>query len=367
MSLGGVNQSNLITRDFTLENFSKSINKEENINQIGKRKFNEINKESEGNEHVKNKKTKKIVVIINNRKESEVIEKEIIEIEDDVKKSTTFKPLLISPSSTPEYIYIGSKLDNRACVFGKLIKYIPEYKLYNCLQGFFKNGNDPLTATITVGDKYFFYGEIKNRRPNGIGLFRCQERMGIGFFKDAFLNGYGVVFENNAPIESGIFTNNKLTLEENRLYTPITLEDGSIYCGRLIDGQLTEGLLTTPKGTRYQGQFKNNKAHGLGLNILKNGDVYVGSFADGQRTGIGITYLAKNGYESYYYGEFKNNKYDGTGTLVLNRSSKYMGSFKNGRKDGPGLIEIELYLGNIKHISQNWSDGKLIESIEPRF
>lgn len=46
------------------------------------------------------------------------------------------------------------------------------------------------------------------------------------------------------------------------------------------------GLMTWPDGRSYQGQFKDDKKHGVGTYIWK-GRKYVGEWNNGQQHGIG--------------------------------------------------------------------------------
>ena len=43
-----------------------------------------------------------------------------------------------------------------------------------------------------------------------------------------------------------------------------------------------------PDGTKYEGQFRNDKQHGYGRKIFANGEYYVGQFANDKANGNGV-------------------------------------------------------------------------------
>lgn len=338
-----------IDQNFTPLNINYNTinsNEETKTSLLGKRKFDEIEKNNKQTpEELSDTKKAKVVISINNIKE-----KEVIEIKDDE------KPVYQGPKYLTEYVYEGPKLDDKPHGFGQLTKHSADLKYHGSIKGFFYNGNDPLEATIEISRIYFFYGAIENRRANGLGITIMRGDTHIGFSIDGRKNGYGINFVNRKYSESGIYENGEC--KEEKFYRPKVFKNKSTYYGPLIDGKPVEGILKTATGCYYQGQFKDNKAHGVGLVILKN-EAYVGSFVEGNREGKGIIYFFKERNISYYYGDFKKDKYDGKGTHVLN-DVKYTGSFKDGLKDGPGLMQITSCFGKTDLVYQKWVKGKLI-------
>ena len=77
------------------------------------------------------------------------------------------------------------------------------------------------------------------------------------------------------------------------------------YVGQVVNG-LREGkgiyyLLKEPfKGDRYEGDWKNDKREGKGMENFNDGDIYIGDFKKGALNGKGIMYY-NNGdrYEDY--------------------------------------------------------------------
>lgn len=80
-----------------------------------------------------------------------------------------------------------------------------------------------------------------------------------------------------------VFMQNFLQPDQSQ-YTGTMLrkQDGSNECVK--HGQ---GILVWPDGARYEGEFRNNKANGLGRFFHNNGDVYEGEFREDKANGEG--------------------------------------------------------------------------------
>lgn len=81
-----------------------------------------------------------------------------------------------------------------------------------------------------------------------------------------------------------LFTHNK-----NR-YEGLSVRFFPHVKGTLIAGNGGGGGLRTVKGDKYEGQFENGFAHGLGQLTKANGMVYKGEFRYGKRSGCGVEY-----------------------------------------------------------------------------
>ena len=66
------------------------------------------------------------------------------------------------------------------------------------------------------------------------------------------------------------------------------------------------GTYTTDDGTKYFGEWKDDKSHGQGTETYANGDRYVGQWKDGKYHGQGIFTFAN---EKVKEGIWKNNKF----------------------------------------------------------
>tara|TARA_B110000908_G_C10081327_1_gene369717 strand:+ start:277 stop:849 length:573 start_codon:yes stop_codon:yes gene_type:complete len=137
-----------------------------------------------------------------------------------------------------------------------------------------------------------------------------------------------------------------------------TFSSGSKYVGEYKDNKMHgEGTYTWANGDRYDGEFKNGLRHGKGATIYPNGDRYEGELKNGEKHGNG-TYTYSNG--SSYVGEFKNGKYNGKGTTTLADGAIFIGEFKDNEMNGQGTLWAEG-----REIKGIWADDKyLYESAE---
>ena len=109
-------------------------------------------------------------------------------------------------------------------------------------------------------------------------------------------------------------------------------DNGDIYMGDWKNGKRTgQGTYTTSEGNRYVGTFKDNKYSGEGTYTFSNGDKYMGEWEDGKRKGQG-TYTHKSGNK--YIGEYKDDKRHGQGTFIYVNGAKEVGEWKNNILDG---------------------------------
>jgi hypothetical protein len=119
-------------------------------------------------------------------------------------------------------------------------------------------------------------------------------------------------------------------------------------------GDASLSTFTWPDGTKYVGEFKNDKFHGQGTYTWPDGDKYVGEFKDDKFHGQG-TKTWPNGEK--YVGEWKNDKFHGQGTYTWGSGSewagdKYVGEFKNDNRTGQGTYTSangDKYVGEWKN------------------
>ncbi len=124
----------------------------------------------------------------------------------------------------------------------------------------------------------------------------------------------------------------------------LVLRNGHTYVGQWVNGKFNgEGGHFWNKKRLFYGQWKDGKAHGEGVHKFLNGDQYSGQFKEDQMHGIG-RYIYKNGTE--YYGQWKDNKQNGEG-LLYKQYKTYQGQWKDAKKHGKGLrndlISEEIY------------------------
>jgi len=144
--------------------------------------------------------------------------------------------------------------------------------------------------------------------------------------------------------------------------------------------------LTRSDGSRYSGSWQHDKAHGYGVKVFGDGDVYTGEFVLGLFHGAG-RYEHKNG-EGYsgqyvqsraqgkgvyiwpsgdrYDGEFFNSRRHGSGRQVYANGERYQGLWRHGQRSGKGRLEYpngDKYVGefrnNMRHgVGAVTSDGE---------
>jgi hypothetical protein len=140
---------------------------------------------------------------------------------------------------------------------------------------------------------------------------------------------------------------------------PTTLcENKSIYFGEWdIKNNIRHGrgIQIWSDGSKYLGQWRDNKASGKGKLIHQNGDIYEGDWEFDKPNGFG-EYFRSDG--SKYKGFWKNDQQDGKGEEIWADGSKYEGMYKNGKKSGNGIFiwpDGNVYEGNFEN---NFMDGK---------
>ncbi|MFP6887458.1 MAG: hypothetical protein VB997_07835, partial [Opitutales bacterium] len=84
------------------------------------------------------------------------------------------------------------------------------------------------------------------------------------------------------------------------------------------------GVYQWNDGSRYEGNFHEDKRHGRGRFTWKTRDVYEGDYQNGQRTGRGSYHWVDG---SSYLGEFLNGKRHGQGTFTAGDGTRYQGQW----------------------------------------
>ena len=105
-----------------------------------------------------------------------------------------------------------------------------------------------------------------------------------------------------------------------------------------------------PINLRYEGERRDGKANGQGVQVTENGIRYQGEFREGLRSGRG-SYTQPNG--DRYDGEWFGNKFHGRGTFVWANGSRFEGEWRDNRPNGYGALKKadgNSYVGT-------WSNG----------
>jgi hypothetical protein len=211
-------------------------------------------------------------------------------------------------------------------------KYLKRYpNLKNALKDEFKNEEDG-EGTITFENRDTYKGVIKNGKPNGEGkLTTATGNIFEGMFKNGALHGKGKAYYKN-----------DVTFKNGPNSAGFNFFAGDIYEGDYDNG-LREGkgtLYNKERGTKYIGDWKNDKEHGEGeqifiTNSLKLPNTYKGSFKNGLADGFGIRTYSDG---KMYTGNFKENRYEGKGIIKYADGSTLEGNWDGGNIDGKAIF-----------------------------
>ena len=153
-------------------------------------------------------------------------------------------------------------------------------------------------------DNEQYYGEIneKNNKKHGRGIWKSEDQIYVGYFKNGFANGKGTL-ETKESKFIGIFENgNKKSGKE-------IFKNKCVFEGEYENNIFKEGKFIYESRNIYEGNFKNNKRDGKGSFTLK-----------------------KNGKKKEIYeGNWKENEKHGEGVIIYPNGNKFEGFWKNGK------------------------------------
>ena len=119
------------------------------------------------------------------------------------------------------------------------------------------------------------------------------------------------------------------------------LTDGSKYIGEYKQNKPHgEGMLTKPNGDKYVGEWNNGDQEGQGTFFYSNGDKYIGQWSDNKLNGLGtFIWGTKTEFSGYkFIGHYKNNYRDGQGEMTYPDGSKYVGNWNDNKFNGQGTF-----------------------------
>ena len=261
------------------------------------------------------------------------------------------------------------------------------YSSGDTYNGFFKNNKRHGQGTYhhKNGDKYS--GNWKNSKKHGRGTYTWKNgNKYVGQWQNSNMHGQGVKTFKNGKIQRGIWKNDKfigskteksLSKYQSKAKDTIKLNQTN-ECPSSGYKDNCKGRMSYGGGDTYIGFFKNNKRHGQGTYVYKNGtkltgtfykglpsygtetyggkwkgDRYTGNFENWNRSGQG-NYFWKNGNK--YFGQWQKNKLHGQGTFTWKSGNKYVGQWEKGKQHGQG---IKTY-NNGKIEKGIWKSGKFL-------
>lgn len=183
-------------------------------------------------------------------------------------------------------------------------------------------------------------------------------------------NGYGILYYQNGDVFEGNWNNNEFTgygrytnskgivieglFEAFKLntYGEMWMDDNFYYIGAFIDGVRQGKGKEYSKVSDYEGDFYQNKKHGVGKIQYKNvAESYIGEFNKDEITGRG-TYTWAN--KDQFNGDFINGKMHGKGEYLWPEGGRYVGEYKNNIKEGKGIF----YWTNGRVYEGEFANGK---------
>ena len=184
--------------------------------------------------------------------------------------------------------------------------------------------------------------DLITNKKNGYGELICSDgSQYMGLFYNNEFNGWNIYITPTGIIYVGLFINNNLN-GKGYCYNP---ENEYNYKGDFKNTKKEGFGEENFSGYKYIGQFKNDKKCGNGEMILKNNDIYKGTFLDDKFNGKG-KYIW-NSIKKEYDGDFVDGKIHGNGYLIWGNGMYYKGGFINGIKEGKGEFG---YINGIKFI-----------------
>ena len=195
----------------------------------------------------------------------------------------------------------------------------------------------------------------------------------IGELKDDYIpHGFGRVqfHKNEEYYSSGDVYEGRIHLGRPAVYGNIKFANNNIYTGQIGSNAYPhgEGTLTCMKGDIYEGTFSEGEIIS-GEIRFNNGDIYKGVFSKGQPNGFGLlSYSTGEIYEGFfktingdiiceflsnsamirfangmgfYIGTLNKNKPNGFGRIEFLNGDQYEGQFVLGEKHGLGILKTK--------------------------
>ena len=213
-----------------------------------------------------------------------------------------------------------------------------------------------------------------NNDNNNINKPKSNRNLNLSIKPTVIKEGFGIItWEDKSQLFS-IFQNNKA----NGISKYIDPENNIIFVGEYFHNKPCGfGYYKSPKGTTFEGNWKNNILNGVGIEIWKDGSFYQGDFKNNKKNGIGLYRWSDGtiyhgewdndemtGYclityrdEKMYIGEIEKGIMNGYGEFTWKNGKKYLGYYKNDLKEGFGIYifehkPLQAYVGF-------WYEGKM--------
>lgn len=212
-----------------------------------------------------------------------------------------------------------------------------------------------------------FHGMWRADQPHGHGIFRWFDGdRYLGAWNSGELEGYGVYQYSSIgahPNDRYEGAYHKGIRQGSGVYRYGKDMEGGVYMGEWLQGKMNGcGFMLYPDGEHYIGDWKADLKHGTGLYIWGpgsgdvSGDKYEGQFKDGKACGIGRTVFSDGGWHK---GHYFDGQMHGWGVMRTADGYQYVGQWKNDEMNGEFMSFMSFGMQEEKEV-QEYAAGDLI-------
>jgi hypothetical protein len=187
-----------------------------------------------------------------------------------------------------------------------------------------------------------YYGLWRNDKPHDHGMFKWYDGdRYMGMWTDGTMDGYGVYsYSSIGPHPNDTFEGayHAGLRHGTGVYRYGKGQKGSVYMGEWLMGVMNgAGLMYYHDGEHYMGQWKKDLKHGMGVYFWGPsagdcaGDKYEGNFKDGTASGLGVTVFSDGGWHKGWY--YKG-KMHGWGVMRTSDGFEYVGNWNDDEMHG---------------------------------
>lgn len=184
---------------------------------------------------------------------------------------------------------------------------------------------------ISIPDYSCYRGQVSKNQPNGAGLMVYNDGLVYkGEFKIGQRHGTGHMYRKSGDkvvySYSGAWYENEKHGEAEEISDNVRFK-GTFHMGKKHGHGHMEDI--SNDGWTYDGEFKQDQFHGLGMLTKNDGEKYTGEFKNGKRHGFGCCEFTDG---SIYDGQWENDKPHGEGCMTDVEGSTTNGVWLNGEQ-----------------------------------